>query len=80
MSIVNKVMTGAVAMSLAAVPVAAQAADAAKLSLSKSVRAGTPAKAGEQLRGGFIIPLIAIVAIILGIIAVADSDDSPRSP
>ena len=80
MSNLKKVLTAAAAMSLAAMPVAAQAADAAKLSLSKSVRSGTPAKAGEQMEGGFVIPLIAIVAIILGIIAVSDSNDSPKSP
>ena len=37
---------------------------------------------GSELRGGFIIPLIALVAIILGIIAATrGSDDNlPHSP
>ncbi len=37
---------------------------------------------GSELRGGFIIPLIAIVAIILGILAAIhdDDDDLPHSP
>jgi phosphotransferase system enzyme I (PtsI) len=40
---------------------------------------------GEQLRGGFIIPLIALIAIILGICAGTnvcggDDDDLPHSP
>ena len=37
---------------------------------------------GSELRGGFIIPLIAIVAIILGILAATndDDDDLPHSP
>lgn len=37
---------------------------------------------GNELRGGFIIPLIAIVAIILGILAATndDDDDLPHSP
>ena len=37
---------------------------------------------GSQLRGGFIIPLIAIIAIILGILAATndDDDDLPHSP
>lgn len=40
---------------------------------------------GEQLRGGFIIPLIALIAIILGlcagtVICGGDDDDIPTSP
>jgi hypothetical protein len=37
---------------------------------------------GEQLRGGFIIPLVALVAIILGILAATNDndDDLPTSP
>ena len=40
---------------------------------------------GSELRGGFIIPLIALIAIILGLCAAFDScglddDDLPKSP
>ena len=40
---------------------------------------------GEQLRGGFIIPLIALIAIILGLcvgtdFCGGDDDDLPHSP
>jgi hypothetical protein len=40
---------------------------------------------GEQLRGGFIIPLIALIAVILGLcvatdICGGDDDDLPTSP
>jgi hypothetical protein len=37
---------------------------------------------GSELRGGFIIPLIALVAIILGIIAATrgNDDNLPHSP
>jgi len=36
---------------------------------------------GSELRGGFIIPLIAIIAIILGILAATNNDDDlPTSP
>jgi hypothetical protein len=37
---------------------------------------------GSELRGGFIIPLIALVAIILGIIAATrgNNDNLPNSP
>jgi hypothetical protein len=37
---------------------------------------------GSELRGGFIIPLIALIAIILGIIAATrgNNHDLPHSP
>jgi glycerol uptake facilitator-like aquaporin len=37
---------------------------------------------GSELRGGFVIPLIAVVAIILGILAATndDDDDLPTTP
>jgi hypothetical protein len=39
---------------------------------------------GSQLRGGFIIPLIALIAIILGLCVASDQcgddDDLPHSP
>jgi len=36
---------------------------------------------GSELRGGFIIPLIALVAIILGILAATHKNhDLPHSP
>ena len=37
---------------------------------------------GSELRGGFIIPLIAIIAIILGVMAAVheDDDELPTSP
>ena len=65
--------SGAVAASLVAAPVVAQAAPA-------ELRTGTEVE-GENLRGGFIIPLIAVVAIILGILAATGGDnDAPHSP
>jgi len=63
----------AVAASLVTAPVVAQAAPA-------ELRSGTEVE-GENLRGGFIIPLIAIIAIILGVLAATGGDDDlPHSP
>jgi hypothetical protein len=64
-----------VAMSVAAAPVVAQAAEARS---SADIQ-------GEQLRGGFIIPLIALIAVILGLcvatdICGGDDEDLPTSP
>ena len=36
---------------------------------------------GSELRGGFIIPLIALIAVILGVLAATNgSGDRPHSP
>ena len=37
---------------------------------------------GNELRGGFIIPLIALVAVVLGVLAATsdDDDDLPTTP
>jgi hypothetical protein len=37
---------------------------------------------GSELRGGFIIPLLAVVAVILGLLALTsdDDDDLPTTP
>jgi glycerol uptake facilitator-like aquaporin len=65
--------TAAVALMAAPTVAAAQSVEVAPASETVSE--------GSELRGGFIIPLIAIVAIILGILAaVHDDDDPPKSP
>ena len=71
----GKVLTSAaITASLVGAPVAAQAATAQQARIGSDVE-------GESLRGGFIIPLIALVAIILGILAATgDDDDPPSSP
>ena len=63
----------AVATSLVTAPVVAQAAPA-------ELRTGTEVE-GESLRGGWVVPLLAIIAIILGILAAtSDGGDDPESP
>ena len=72
----SKVLAAVVATSLVSAPVVAQAAPAQV----EQARAGTKVE-GENLRGGFIIPLVAIIAIILGILAATGGDgDRPHSP
>lgn len=66
---------------------AAQATSSAVASAT-SAREVAPASEtvdGEELRGGFIIPLIALIAIILGLCVAleqcgGDDDDLPTSP
>ena len=61
-----------VATSLTAAPVVAQAAPAQRI--------GTDVQ-GENLGGGgWVIPLLALAAVILGIIAAVDDDEAPHSP
>lgn len=76
-----KILTAVAACSLATTSVlAAPAASKLSLSSSKSVRASTEAGDSNQAAGGFLIPLIAVVAVIGGIIILVDEDDTPDSP
>lgn len=75
--------TASVALMTAPTMAAAQATSAAVR--SAEVAPATETVEGEQLRGGFIIPLIALIAIILGICAGTsvcggNDDDLPHSP
>ena len=76
MKILNAALSAFVGSSLIAAPIAAQAATAA------NARHAAPVS-GEELRGGFVIPLVALIAIILGVLAIAlkDGDETrPHSP
>jgi Ca2+/Na+ antiporter len=74
----RKGVAALLAASMAASPVMAQSA----APVATTVRAGAELGEASELRGGFIIPMIAIVAIILGIYAAThdDDDDLPHSP
>ena len=70
----KKVVTAASAVALMAAPTMAVAQAAPVEPAGESVD-------GSELRGGFIIPLIAIIAIILGILAaIHEDEDPPHSP
>lgn len=70
----KKAITAVSAVALLTAPTIAAAQTAPVEPASESVE-------GSELRGGFIIPLIAIIAIILGILAATqDSGDRPTSP
>jgi len=70
-------MTAAAVLSLTTAPVVAQAA-----SQPAPARGGTVVSSdAENLRGGFIIPLVAVIAVILGILALTGgNNDRPHSP
>ena len=72
--VLKKVLTAASAVALMSASTVAAAQSAPVQPAEESVE-------GSELRGGFIIPLIAIVAIILGILAALHEDeDPPHSP
>jgi hypothetical protein len=64
------------AVSMISTPVLAQSA----APLSVAERSGAETSDANELRGGFIIPLIAIIAVILGILAATSGGDDPESP
>ena len=71
----NEALAAVVAASLVGAPVAAQAAavDAARTS--------SPVAEGENIKGGWFLPALAIIAILLGIVAIANNgNDLPTSP
>jgi hypothetical protein len=75
----------AAAASVALMTTPTLASAQATASASREIAPAAETVEGEQLRGGFIIPLIALIAIILGICAATDvcggdDDDIPTSP
>jgi hypothetical protein len=68
------------AVSMASTPVLAQSAQSAA-SLSVAARSGASLDDSSELRGGYIIPVVAVIAIILGILALTSSGgNNPTSP
>ena len=76
------IIAATASVALMATPTMAAAQSSAQAAATAEVAPATETVDGEQLRGGFIIPLIAIVAIILGILAAThdNDDDLPHSP
>jgi hypothetical protein len=76
-----KYLAALAATTLVAAPVvAAPATSATSLSVAKAARAGSAStKKNELAGGGFIVAILAVVAIGAGIYIVADSDDDADS-
>jgi hypothetical protein len=80
MSFKKASVAAALAVSMASTPVLAQSASSAA-PLSPAARSGATTADANEMRGGFIIPLVAVVAIILGILAATHGGgDRPHSP
>ena len=74
----------AVSAAVVFTPTLAAAQNAPKTETSASVRAEISPEEespeGSELRGGYIIPLAIIVAIILGVLLLTKDDEEPTSP
>jgi glycerol uptake facilitator-like aquaporin len=70
-------MAATAAVALMTAPTVAAAQSAAQVAPATET-----VDSGNELRGGFIVPLLAVVAVILGILAAThdDDDDLPTSP
>jgi hypothetical protein len=80
MSLKKASVAAVIAVSMASTPVLAQTATSAA-PLSVAARSGAAVSdEASDLRGGFIIPLVAIVAVILGVLAATNGSDRPHSP
>jgi hypothetical protein len=73
--VIKKIITATAAVGLMAAPAVAQSAQA-------PIERSAPAlEEQSQMGGGFLIPLLALGAIILGILVLLDDDDEdPVSP
>ncbi len=81
MSLKKASVAAVIAASMASTPVLAQTAQTSAAPLSVAARSGAAVSdEASDLRGGFIIPLVAIVAIILGVLAATGGSDRPHSP
>jgi len=84
MSFKKASLAAMLAVSMTGTPVLAQTAtSASKLSVATapSARAGATASDANELAGGWLIPLLAVLAVIGGVLALASNGgDHPTSP
>ena len=83
MSFKKASLAAMLAVSMASTPVLAQTAPSAS-SLSVAERSGAATSDANELRGGFLIPLVAVIAVSLGLCAATSlcggDNDDPESP
>ena len=75
---INSILAGLAAASLAAAPAVAAPKPAPAANTEVAPQAETVE--GSEIRGGYLLPLAIIIAIILGIILLSDKDEEPISP
>lgn len=75
---INSILAAVAAVSLVAAPAIAAPKAVGAPATSEIAPAGETVE-GEQIRGGFLLPLAIIVAIILGVLLLTDNDEDPIS-
>lgn len=80
MRVIKAAVAAVIGLSMASSPVLAQSA--APLSVAQSVsRASASTQDENELRGGYIIPAVIIIAIIAGVVLLTSGgNDNPSSP
>lgn len=74
---ISSIIAAMAAVSMAAAPVVAAPKPAA--AAATEVAPASETVEGEQIRGGFLLPLAIIIAIILGVVLLT-KDEEPTSP
>ena len=81
MSFKKASLVAMLAVSMTGTQVLAQTATAASSAPTQAARSGAAMENANELRGGAFIALLAIIAIIIGILcAMGGDDDNPVSP
>ena len=70
---IKSILAAVAAVSMASAPVVAAPKAPEVAPQSETVE-------GEQIRGGFLLPLAIIIAIIIGVLLLTDDDEDPVSP
>ena len=73
---INSMLAALAAASMAAAPAVAAPKPAAT---SAEVAPASETVQGDQIRGGFLLPLAIIIAIILGVLLLTNDDEDPIS-
>jgi hypothetical protein len=76
----KKLVAAAASVALLTAPTMAMAQRAAPAPTTQSIAPADETVEGSELRGGFVIPLIALIAVILGLCAAFCSNDDDQLP
>jgi hypothetical protein len=75
---INSILAAVAAASLAAAPAVA-APKPVGSAANVEVAPASETASGDQIRGGYLLPLAIIIAIILGVLLLTNNDEAPIS-